>query len=325
MNRRNAIVIAILLVVLAVVVIEHSRRSERIARVGFLGVDSVLQAPMLAALKEGLRESGYVEGRNIVLETRWADGHIDRLPQLASGLVDANVDVIVTALPAGIRAAQHATTSVPIVMTSNDPVGMGFIASFAHPGANITGPAHPDLQLSAKRLDLLRQLLPGLSRVAILWNDKGFGVGATQIVENAARPLDIQTLTLEIRTPEDFSTAIAAAKAWGAQGAVELFSPVFGAHRRELLDVLNANRLPTICDSRLYTVDGCLMSYGSNILAAFRRMGYYIDRILKGAKPADLPVELTREYDYVINLKTAQSLGITVSTELLLQATEVIR
>jgi len=325
MKRRIAVVGIVLLGALVVVVVDQMRRSERVARVGFLGVDSKLQGPRLAALKEGLRTSGYVEGRNLNFEIRWAESQVDQLPRLAAELVDAKVDVIVTALPPAIRAAQHATTKIPIVMTSNDPVGMGFIASFAHPGGNITGPAHPDLQLSVKRLDLLRQAVPGLSRVAILWNDEGFGVDAVHVVEEAARSMKIQTLAVEIRTPEDIGTAIAAAKAWGAQGVLQLFSPLLSAHRRELLDLLVANRMPTICDSHIYTVDGCLMSYGANIDAAFLRMGYYIDRILKGAKPADLPVEITREFDYYINLKTAQAIALVVPTQLQLQATEAIR
>ena len=302
-----------------------AQRSEKMVRIGFLGMDSGMQSARVDALKDGLRALGYFEGRNMVFEARWAEGRVDRLPELSSELIGSNVDVIVTATPLAIRAMQRATMTIPIIMTSNDPVGLGFVTSFAQPGGNITGPAHQDLELSVKRLDLLRQAVPELARVAVLWNKEGFGAGAVQVVENAARTMGIQTLALEVQRPEDFAAALAKAKAWGARGLIELFSPLLTRNRKLLLEQLNANRLPTICDSRIYVVDGCLMAYGADLDASFRRMAYYVDRILKGAKPADLPVEQSREFEFVVNQRTAQLLGLKLPSSLMLEATEVIR
>ena len=185
-----------------------------------------MQAVRLAAFKEGLRALGYIEGRNIAIEYRWAEGRFDRLPELASQLVALNVDVIVTAAPPSVRAAQRASSTIPIVMSVHDPMGMGFAASLANPGGNITGIAFQDSELSAKRLELLRQMVPNLDRVAILWNREGGGTAAVQAVESAARSLGLQVISLEVREPGEFAAAIAAAKSGGAQGLIQLASPV---------------------------------------------------------------------------------------------------
>src|SRR5437867_69592 len=199
-----------------------AQRPAKLPRIGFLGMDSQMQAERLAAFQEGLRELGYVDGRNVVIEYRWAEGRFERLPELASELVALPVDVIVTAAPPAVRAAQHATSTIPIVMTAHDPVGMGFVGSLARPGGNITGLVFQDSELSAKRLDLLRQAIPNLTRVAVLWNKEGGGVNALRAVEDAARTLGLQVIALEVREPGDFAVAIASAKSSGAQGLIQL-------------------------------------------------------------------------------------------------------
>lgn len=301
-----------------------AEHSAGIPRIGFLGMDSGMQAMRLAAFQDGLRELGYVDGRNIVIDYRWAEGHFDRLPQLAAELAALKVDVIVTAAPPSVRAAQRATTTIPIVMMAHDPVGMGFVESLARPGGNITGLAFQDSELSTKRLDLLRQAVPNFTRVAVLWNKEGGGGAAVEAVATAARTLGFQVLVLEVKEPADFATAIAAAKAWGAQGLVQLASPFITKNRTILLDLLNANRLPATCEMREYVVDGCLMTYSADSIKMFRRLAYYVDRVLKGAKPADLAIQQPREFEFVINLNTAQALGLQIPSSLRIQATENI-
>jgi putative tryptophan/tyrosine transport system substrate-binding protein len=197
-----------------------------------------MQAEWLAAFRDELRQRGYVDGQTIVIDYRWAEGRFDRLPELASELVALKVNVIVTAAPPAVRAAQRATATTPIVMTVHDPVGMGFVESLAHPGGNITELAFQDDEWSQKRLELLRQTVPGLARVAVLWNQAGGGSSAVRAVEAAARALGLQVLALEVREPGDFATAIASAKSWRAQGLAQLASPFITKNRATLLELL---------------------------------------------------------------------------------------
>ncbi len=303
----------------------EGQRPTAVPHVGFLGMDSQMQAEWIEAFRDELRQRGYVDGQSVVIDYRWAEGRFDRLPALASELVALKVNVIATAAPPAVRAAQHATTTIPIVMTAHDPVGLGFVASLAHPGGNITGLAFQDNELSLKRLDLLRQTVPGLARVAVIWNREGGGTSAVEAVEAAARALGVQVLALEVREPSDFATVIASAKSWRAQGVAQLASPFITKNRAILLELLASNRLPATCEMRRYVVEGCLMTYSANLGGMFRRMAYYVDRILKGTAPADLPVEQPREFELVINLKTARELGLSVPQILLLQANETIQ
>lgn len=298
---------------------------EKLPRVGFLGMDSQMQLHRVAAFQDGLRALGYVEGRTIAVEYRWAEGRFDRLPELAAELVALNVDVIVTAAPPAVRAAQSATSKIPIVTSMHDPIGMGFAEKFSRPGGNITGLAFQDSELSTKRLELLRQVVPNLARVAVLYNREGGGVGSVQAVEAAARSLGLQVLLLEVREPADFATALASAQSSGAQGLIQLASPFITKHRSVLLELLVSHRMPATCELREYVVEGCLMTYSADLSAMFRRMADFVDRILKGAHPADLPIEQPREFDFVINLKTAQALGLAVPSSLRIQVTEVIQ
>ncbi len=287
-------------------------------------MDSGMQAEWLAAFRDGLGALGYVEGKSIVMEYRWAEGHFDRLPGLAQELVELRPDVIVAAAPPAVAAVKRATTTTPIVAGFHDPVALGFVESLAHPGGNITGVAFQDAELSTKRLDLLRLAVPRLSRVAVVWNKAGGGIGAVNAVEAAAKTLGLQTLALEVKGPNDFATAVGTAKSWGAQGLVQLASPVITYNRGILLQLLSSNHLPATCEMRRYVAEGCLMTYSANFPGMFRRLAYFVDRVLKGASPANLPVEQPREFDCVINLRTAKALGLTVPQSLLLQATEVI-
>jgi putative tryptophan/tyrosine transport system substrate-binding protein len=235
-----------------------------------------------------------VDGQTIALAYRWAEGHFDRLPDLATELVGLPVDILVTAGPPAVRAAQQATTTIPIVVAAmHEPVTMGAI--------------------------------PQLSRVAVLWEPIGGGGLAVRAVEEAAKALGLQLHVLEVREPHDLAPAVAAAQTGGAQAVLQLVSPFFTKHRQTLLELLSTHHLPAICEMRMYVVEGCLMTYGASLEAMFRRAAYYVDRILKGATPADLPVEQPMKFELVINLKTAQALGLTIPPTLLFQADEVLR
>ena len=325
-SRRHTMLTALAsALLLAATLPAEGQRPTAAPHVGFLGMDSVMQAEWLVAFRDELRQRGYVDGQSVVIDYRWAEGRFDRLPAMADELVALKVSVLVTAAPPAVRAAQRATTTIPIVMTAHDPVGMGFVESLAHPGGNITGLAFQDDQLSQKRLDLLRQMVPGLARVAVIWNQEGGGTAAPRAVEAAARGLGLQVLVLEVREPRDFATVVATAKSWHAQGLVQLASPFITKNRTILLELLASNHLPATCEMRRYVAEGCLMTYSANLAGMFRRMAYYVDRILKGAHVADLPVEQPREFELVINLKTARDLGLTVPQILLLQANETIQ
>ena len=324
--RPIGIIIVLALGLCIALVPADAQRPAPVPRIGFLGMDSAMQARFLAAFLDGLRAYGYVDGQTIAIAYRWAEGHFDRLPDLATELVGLPVDILVTAGPPAVRAAQQATTTIPIVVAAmHELVAMGVVASLAKPGGNITGQAFPDTDLSTKRLELLREALPQLSRVAVLWEPMGGGVLAVRAVEDAARALGLQLHVLEVREPHDLAPTVAAAKTGGAQAVLQLTSPFFTKHRKTLLDLLSTHHLPAICEMRMYVVEGCLMTYGVSFDAMFRRAAYYVDRLLKGAKPADLPVEQPTKFELIINLKTAKALGITVPATLLFQADEVIK
>ena len=322
-RRRRCLIGAFVFASLATAV--NAQQPESVRRIGFLGMDSTLQAARLVAFRDGMRKLGYVEGVNLLIDVRWAEGQFDRLPALASELVAQKPEVIVTAAPPPVRALQKATTTIPIVMSVHDPVGMGFAASLARPGSNITGVAFQDSELSAKRLDLLRRVVPNLTRVAIMWNQAGGGRSSVEAVETAAAALKIATREFEIAGPAEIPAAVAAAKAWGAQGLVQLASPVITLHRKVLLEALAANRMPATCELRIYVDEGCLMTYSADINAMFRDLASIAVRILKGAKPAELALEQPREFDFVINLKTAETLGLAIPPVVQLQMTDRVR
>jgi len=306
---------------------EAQQPAGKVYRVGFLGTaTSSLMSTWLTAFREGLRERGYVEGKNIAMEYRWGEGKPERFPGLAAELVKLKVDLILTSGPQAVRAVQHATTTIPIVMAViEDPVKRGFVTSLARPGGNITGLSFQDSELVTRRLQLLKEVLPGVTRVGVLWNPTADDRTALKAVEMAATSLGLSLQILDVRAAEDLVRAFEAAKQKHAQALVQLASPLFAAHRKTMLDLSAKSRLPTTCQERTFVVDGCLMAYGPSFPEMFRRAAYYVDRILKGAKPGDLPVEQTTTFELVINLKTAKALGLTIPPSLLQRADEVIQ
>jgi putative ABC transport system substrate-binding protein len=305
----------------------EAQQPGKVFQVGFLATATPsLMSAWLTAFREGLRERGYVEGKNISMEYRWGEGKPERFPGLAAELVKLKVDVIVTSGPQAVRAVQHATTTIPIVMAViQDPVELGFVTSLARPGGNITGLSFQDSELVTRRLQLLKEVIPDVIRVGVLWNPTGGDRTTLKAAEAAATSLGLNVQILNVRVAEDLVGAFEAAKQKRAQALVQIASPLFAAHRKTILDLSAKSRLPTTCQERTFVVDGCLMAYGPSFPDMFRRAAYYVDRILQGAKPGNLPVEQSTTFELVINLKTAKALGLTIPQSLLQRANEVIQ
>jgi putative ABC transport system substrate-binding protein len=273
-----------------------------------------------------MRELGYAEGQNVILEPRWADGHHDRLPSLVAELVDLRVDVIVTAATPASQAAQTATKTIPIVFVAvGEPVKAGLVKSFVQPGGNVTGLSLLTPELSGKRLELLTAALGTLTRVAVIMNPSN-AVSAVFLNETkvAASKLGISIDPLEARTNADVERAVKAAAQTGAGAVIVFDDPVLWSFRREMVTVAAGEKLPVMYGYRDFVQDGGLMSYGPNRPDQYRRTGRYVDKILKGANPADLPVEQPTKFELVINLKTAKALNLTIPPTLLARADEVI-
>jgi putative ABC transport system substrate-binding protein len=277
--------------------------------------------------REGLRDVGYVEGRDVVIEWRSAGGDYDRVTELAADLVQRQVEVIVVENTAAARALKRTTSTIPIVMAIiADPVGSGLVASLARPGGNVTGLSLMLSELSAKRLQLLKEVLPQATRVAVLWNPTvPWHAKVIEDLKAAAPSLAIELSFAPGRTPEQIAPAFSAFHRAHAQALYLIEDPIFLVHRATLLKLASNARLPTIHGNRKYVEAGGLMSYGANYADLFRRSAGYVDKILKGAKPGDLPVEQPNKFELVVNLKTAKALGITIPESILLRADEVIR
>ena len=303
----------------------HAQDAGTVRRIGFIGMDSRMQAARFEAFREGMRQQGYLEGRNLVIEVRWADGKLDRLPALADELVARKVEIIVTAAPPAVRAAKNATNKIPIVMIVHDPVGMLLAESLAHPGGNITGIAFQDAELSTKRVDLLREVVPNLKRLAIIWNLAGGGDESVKAVEHVAALARIETRAMEIREPVDIAAAVGEAKTWGAQAVIQVASPIITLNRRLLMEALGQYRMPASCEMRLYVEEGCLMTYSADLSGMFRDLSPFVAAILKGAKAGDLPIQQPRGFELVVNLRTAETLGLTVPAVVKLQMTDAVR
>jgi len=276
--------------------------------------------------RQGLKELGYVEGRNITLEIRWAEGRSERLPELVAELLRLKVDVLVVATTPGALAAKNATRTIPIVLVGvGDPVGNGLVASLAQPGGNVTGLSVLNPELSGKRLELLKESLPSISRVAILTNP-GNPIHATfwKETRTAAQTLGLQLQPIRVRAPEDFDEAFRAAARGRADALLAFDDALTLGHRAQLVALAAKHRVPTMYGFREFPDAGGLLSYGPNIPDQYRRSAAYVDKILKGAKPANLPVEQPTKFELVINLKTAKALGLTIPSSLLLRADEVI-
>ena len=300
----------------------------KVYRIGFLGNSTAaLEANLVGPFREGLRDLGYVEGQNILIEYRWADGKYDRFPALIAELIALKVDVIVTAGTPATLAVKKATTSVPLVMVAvGDPVGTGIVASLNRPGGNITGLTSISPELEGKRLELLREVVPKLSRVAVLWNPVSpFQVIAEKEVRAAAQVLRMNVLSLGVRTPEELKDALAAIARERPGALLVLADRLFLHNRARIMEFVAQNRLPGVHAYRELVEAGGLMSFGPSYAGMHRRAATYVDKILKGASPADLPVERPATFELVINQKAAKALGLTIPQSVLLRATEVIQ
>ncbi len=326
--KKKILLFAFLNLVLASLQLADAQQPTKIPRIGYLGGASPsANAARIEAFRQGLRELGYVEGKNIVIEERYAEGKLDRLPALAAELVRLKVDVIVTGGPASTRLAKEATVTIPIVMAfDNDPVSSGFVASLARPGGNITGSSTLYPEISGKQLEFLKEIVPRLSRVAVLGSSTNPGnAQALRETELAARALAVQLQYLDVLGPKDIETVFRAASKGRADALLALTNPVLNEHRKALADLAIKNRLPGMYQASEYVEAGGLMTYGASITDLFRRTATYVDKILKGAKPADLPVQQPIKFEFVINLKTAKQIGLTIPQSVLYRADKVIK
>jgi putative ABC transport system substrate-binding protein len=307
---------------------EKSPSPAKVPRIGFLGVGSREdRAFLINGFLQGLRELGYVEGQNIVIEYRFSEDRNDRLPGLAAELVDLKVTLIVASGTPASFAAKHATSTIPIVMggVSANPVETGLVASLARPGGNITGMSMMSSQLSGKRLELLKAIVPGLTRVAVFWNPPNPAYGPIlKELEAAAPTLGLKLQRLEVRVPEDFEGAFKAATRQRAGALITPGDPLVANRRKAVADLALKYRLPTTMDIKEFAEVGGLLSLGVDLVDSYRRSATHVDKILKGANPADLPMEQPTKFDLVVNLKTARALGLTIPQSVLVQATQVI-
>jgi putative tryptophan/tyrosine transport system substrate-binding protein len=302
----------------------------KVWRIGYLHLTQYLDARsrgIYEAFRQGLRDLGYVEGQNLTIEERNADNQLERLAHLAAELARLPVDVLVTAGENAARAAQHATRMIPIVVAaSGDPVGAGLVASLARPGGNLTGLSLMSPELAGKRLELLKEAVPMASRVGVLFNPASTGeVPLWRETEGAARALGVQLHALEVRRADDLERAFATATSAGVGALIVWRDFLIETHRIRTLQLAAQSRLPVMSELREFVEDGGLLSYGPSLPDSFRRAATYVDKILKGATPGDLPMEQPTKFELVLNLKTAQALGLSIPPTLLFQADEVIR
>jgi len=299
-----------------------AQQPEKVWRIGVLRIGSPGDTSR-ETFRLALRDLGYVEGRNLVIEDRTADGRLNRLTGLAAELVHLHVDVIVASGVAGARAAKEATETIPIVMLATDPVGARLVGSLARPGGNITGVATLESELGSKRLERFKEAFPTLTRVAVLY-DPTTSATVVKEMEDGARQLKVQLQILEVRASEDLDRAFTKATEWRAAALSILASPFFQSQRVRIAKLAIEHRLPSMVPHRTYVEAGGLLSYGPDFRDLNRRISVFVDKILKGAKPADLPIEQPTKFELVINLKTAKALGLTIPQTLLLRADQVI-
>jgi len=327
--RKILIRIALCPLLLALCVSAEAQQSKKVPRIGYLN-DSPLTTfagARAEAFRQGLREFGYVEGKSIVIESRYAEGKLERLPALAAELVRLKVDVILSAGPATTRPAKEATKTIPIVMAQDDdPVGNGFVASLARPGGNITGLSSLAPEISSKRLELLKEIMPQLARVAILGSSTMPGNSlALKETELAAGAFKIQVQYQDVRGLGDIEAAFRASSQWRAEAVLVLGGPILNSDRTQVVDLAVKNRLPATYNVADFVEAGGLMSYGVSFVDLYRRAATYVDKILKSAKPADLPVEQPTKFELVINLKAAKQIGLTIPPNVLVRADRVIK
>ena len=307
----------------------HAQQTSYTPRIGYLaGVDATTAGPLIEAFRRGLRDRGYIDGKNVLVEYRYAEGKPQRVQSLVNELVQLKVDALVLVTLPSVRTAKEATKTIPIVMVlAVDPVEAGLVDSLARPGGNITGLATLQRELSGKRLELLKEVVPTMSRVAVLRDADapGSAVGFKEY-EAAARALKVQLQSLEVKGPEpDLEGAFRAAVNGRASAFVTIRNPMLRSHTKRIAELAIKNRIPSLYEGSESVEIGGLMSYGVNDPENYRRAAYYVDKILKGAKPADLPVEQPMKFEFVINLKTAKQIGLTIPPNVLARADRVIR
>ena len=303
----------------------EAQQAKRIPRIGFLSPFSSSDTPH-QAFREGLRDLGWVEGKNIAIEYRYANGTDDRLPGLVADLLRQKPDVIVTSVTGDTLVVKKATSTTPIVMAAGDPVAAGIVSSLARPGGNITGLSQMAPELSGKRLELLKEILPKLSRVAGLWNPEGrVATFSWEEMQHPARELKLQLHSLEIRNPDDIEKAFEEATRAHIDALMIMPDPVTRTNLNRIAGLAIKNRLPSVFHIKEFTDAGGLIAYGPDRSDLFRRSATYVDKILKGAKPGDIPIEQPRKFELVINLKTAKQIGVTIPPSVLFRADKVIR
>jgi putative ABC transport system substrate-binding protein len=319
---------ALMLLLSALSVSAAAQQPKKVPRIGYVDAGSPATTGHRAqAFVQGLRDLGYVEGQNIVIEYRWAEGKLESLPALVEEVVRRRVDVIVSSATPAIRFAKEQTTTIPIVMAGvTDPVGVGFVTSLARPGGNITGLTHLSPDLSGKRLELLKEVVPRLLRVAVLWNPNQPGQSAAfKDTQVAAQALRVTLISMEVRNREEIERALSGMGKDHSQALFELPDPLTFFNRELITEFAAKHRLPAMYSFREYVDAGGLMSYGTSFPDLFRRAATYVDKILKGTKPAELPVEQPMKFELVINLKTAKQIGLTIPPNVLARADKVIR
>ncbi len=323
---KKMVVFVLAVAILACAYLADAQQTKKVPSVGYLSGASA-PGPREEAFRQGLRDRGYVEGKNIVIEWRFAQGKEDRLPTLAAELVGLRVDIIVTDGTRLTRAAKNATRTIPIVMASDaDPIGSGHIASLARPGGNITGLTNNNPDLSGKRLEVLKEAIPGISRVGIIWNPElPTSVTAFKEAEMAAQPLGLQLQSFEMRGPDDYEGAFQAAVKGRVRALTVLSDSLMFSNRTRILELAVKHKLPTMHTQSLWVEAGGFMSYGTYFPDLSRRAATYVDKILKGTKPAELPVEQPIKFELVINLKAAKQIGLTIPPNVLARADKVIK
>ena len=309
---------------------EAQQTTKAIPRIGFISSTGApgSPSPQFDAFRLGLRDLGYFDGKNILIESRYAEGRLDRMPALVNDLVQQKVDVILAPNNVVIRAAKEATKTIPIVMiTTVDPIVAGYVKSFAHPSENITGLANLSRDLSAKRVEFLKEMLPKMSRIGILWDVNGPGPAvAVKEYEAAARAFKLELRSLEVRGPNpDFEKAFQAAKTGRAEALIVVANALMTQHARQIFELAIKNRLPSMTEEGRFVEAGGLISYGANLADLYRRAAEYVVEILKGAKPGDLQVKLPSQFEIFVNLKTAQQIGLVIPQHVLIQADKVIK
>jgi putative ABC transport system substrate-binding protein len=322
------IICPLIIFLLSIVTLAAAQQTKNVPRIGFLGGSSAAAySGFIDAFRKSLRDLGYVEGQNIAIEYRYADGKRDRLSDLSADLIRLKVDVILVSGSLAIGALKNATKTIPIVMTTvEDPVAQGFVDSLARPGGNITGLTNLAPELSGKRMELVKETLPKVDRIAVLWDPSGPGPAvAFKETQAVAPPMGLQLQSLQVRSPNDFEGAFKAAIAERSGALIVLQSFLTNAHRRRIVDLVLTHRLPGMYTQMEYVEVGGLMSYAPSYTDIYRRAATYVDKILKGTKPADLPVEQPTKFEFVINLKTAKQIGVTIPPNVLARADRVIR